>query len=222
MARGTLPKDCLIRRAGPRGIMPIPGPPNKPPGNEAMRPRRRGFRPAAALAALWLAGGAAGASSAAGYDRLVGYADFRFGMSVAEAAAVIGQAQPVAEEDGVQLIETAVRVAGLPAQRRLLFVEDRLTSIVFRWEPAEPASGDGKARCRALYDRFHDQLAGRYGTAALGPHQTAEGEAAYAGLSFWSFADAASISLIVVRDPGKNSRCRATLNYKEPPAGEGG
>ena len=181
----------------------------------------RRTRPAIALAAFLLAAGTAGPISGAGYDKLTGYADFRFGMSVAEATAVIGRAQPVAEEGGSQLIETAVRVAGLPAMRRLLFVHDRLTSIAFRWDPVDDKAGDGNTHCRVLYERFHDQLAGRYGTPALGPHQTPGDESAYAGLSFWAFADAASISLIVVRDAGKKGRCRATLNYKEPPAGDG-
>lgn len=171
---------------------------------------------AAALATLLTAGGAA----AAGYDKLTGYGDFRFGMSLAEAAAVIGQAQPVSGEGGAQQVETAVRVAGLPATRRLLFVNDRLTSIMFRWEAG--GSGDPGTRCRALFERFHDQLAGRYGAPALGPNATSDGEPGFAGLSFWSFADAASIALVVVGDDGKKSPCRATLNYKEPPAGAGG
>lgn len=173
---------------------------------------------ALALAALLTAGAAA----AAGYDKLTGYADFRFGMSVAEVAAVIGEAQPVSEEAGAQQIETPVRLAGLPAIRRLLFVNDRLTSIVFRWEPVAERSGDPGAQCRALFERFHDQLAGRYGAPALGPHETPGSESPFAGLSFWSFADAASIALVVVRDTGKQSPCRATLNYKESPAGGGG
>lgn len=173
------------------------------------------------LLASWLAGPlwAVPARAATG-ERLTGYGDFRFGMSVAEAAGAIGQASPIAEENGVALIETPVRIAGQPALRRLRFVDDRLVGIVFRWEQGGAASADAAAQCRALFSRFHGQLAMRYGAPALRPHESPEPEPGFAGLSFWAFADGASISLIVVRDAGPGQEpCRATLNYKEPPAG---
>jgi len=169
-------------------------------------------------------------------ERLIGYGDLRFGMTVAEAAAAIGEPVPAAPADDTELIETEVVAAGMPAQRRLMFADGRLVSIIFRWGPEVASQGspapDATARCRALFARLQGQLGGRYGTPALGPDQSAEGEPGFAGMTFWSFADGASIALVVAQsDAGDEGRgeggttsrptCQATLNYKQPPTGDG-
>jgi hypothetical protein len=195
--------------------------------------------PARTLAPILLAlclGGAAWPAPAwaAPKERLTGYGDLRFGMSVAEAAAAIGEAQPAPPADGIELIETPVVVAGMPALRQLLFAGGRLASIVFRWAPAQEPAADAASRCRALFARLQGQLGGRYGTPALGPDQSPEGEPGFAGMTFWSFADGASIALVVAEigggqgeesqseeSQGGGSPCQATLNYKQPPTGDG-
>lgn len=171
------------------------------------------IRVAGALAAAILL--AAGTSHAAPEYKLTGYGDFRFGMTLAEAAAMIGEAEAIDRGNGLQLIETPVMAAGRPAVRQLVFEKDLLTSIVFRWEPARDPRSDSQAQCRQLFEQLYAQLAGRYGEPALGPHQ--QPEALFSGASFWSFPNAASISLVVVRNPGGKAACRATLNYKDPP-----
>lgn len=184
------------------------------------------------LALCLLVGVWAAPLRAAPGERLTGYGDLRFGMTVAEAAAAIGEPAPAAPADGTELIETKVVAAGMPALRRLVFVGGRLVSIVFRWGPQEAFQGvpasSAAASCRALFGRLQGQLGGRYGTPALGPDQTPEGEPGFAGMTFWSFADGASIALVVAQggaaqgeEGGDGALCRATLNYKQPPTGDG-
>lgn len=176
--------------------------------------KRRGLRCAGALA--WTILLAAGPLQAAPEYKLLGYGDFRFGMTLAEAAAVIGDVQAIDGGNGLRLIETPVVAAGQPAIRQLVFEKDLLTSIVFRWEPARDPQSDPRAQCRQLFEQLQAQLGGRYGEPTLGPHQSPDGDPLFSGVSFWSFPDAASISLVVVRHTGK-AACRATLNYKDPP-----
>lgn len=160
-----------------------------------------------------------GALAKAG-DRLTGYGDFRFGMTAAEIQALTGEA-PVAQEDGLEAIETAETIAGMAATRRLLFADSRLVGIVFQWTLDESAQDSGTAACETLFTRLLDQIAGRYGAPVLGPDPGSPIEpvvpgAMFAGASFWSFFDGASVALIVRR---AGAPCRATLNYQASPPG---
>ena len=153
-------------------------------------------------------------------DRLVGYGDFRFGMTLAEIQALIGDV-PVSPEDGLDAIETAETIAGMAATRRLLFDDRRLVGILFQWRLEDAAGKEGDAACETLFTRLLGQLSGRYGPPVLGPDRGAPIEpavpgASFAGASFWSFFDGASVALNVRRT---GAPCRATLNYQAPPPG---
>lgn len=153
-------------------------------------------------------------------DRLVGYGDFRFGMTLAEIQPLIGDA-PISREDGLEAIETAETIAGMAATRRLLFDDRGLVGILFQWRLEDAGGKEGDSGCKTLFTRLLGQLSGRYGPPALGPDRGAPIEpavpgAAFAGASFWSFFDGASVALIVRR---AGAPCRATLNYQAPPPG---
>lgn len=159
--------------------------------------------------------GAAPTAALAGIDdQLTGYGDFRFGMTIAEAADAAGEGLPTRGADGTAAIETAVVVVGAPARRRLVFVDDRLASIVFVWH-AE--GGKAAARCGELFARLADQIERRYAKPVLGSDRSSEDGSA--DTAFWSFPDGASIALLAVAGDGGTAAppCRATLNYKAPP-----
>jgi hypothetical protein len=153
-------------------------------------------------------------------DRLTGYGDFRFGMSSAEIEALTGEA-PAPQEDGFEAIETSEVIAGMAATRRLVLADGRLVSVVFQWTLDE-VQGTGMAACQGLFTRLLGQISGRYGAPVLGPGQGPPVEpvapgAPFAGASFWSFFDGASIALIVRSADSSGTPCRATVNYKEAP-----
>lgn len=158
---------------------------------------------------------AAGRVAHAGIDdELAGFGEFRFGMSAAEAAGIAGTGEAVPDADGRASIESVVTIVGAPALRRLIFVADRLTSVVFVWSPGDEKA---RARCGELFARLADQIERRYAKPVLGSDQTsAEGPA---DTAFWSFPDGASISLVAVSGDGDGGAppCRTTLNYKAPP-----
>lgn len=216
--------------------MPIPGGLNKPPrgpphgGKVAVgSDRARGQRVVqGGLAARWVVGGGAlllglclsGGVAAKQGDRLVGYGDFRFGMTLAEIQGLIGDA-PLSPEDGLDAIETAETIAGMAATRRLLLDDRRLVGILFQWRLEDAAGKEADAACKTLFTRLLGQLSARYGPPALGPDRGTPIEpavpgASFAGASFWSFFDGASVALIVRRT---GAPCRATLNYRAPPPG---
>ena len=112
---GALPKGCCVRLAARRGgDNADPRPAEQAARGQVSRlvswktkmPIRA---PVLAFLALCLLVGAwAAPLRAAPGERLTGYGDLRFGMTVAEAAAAIGEPAPVAPADGTELIETKV------------------------------------------------------------------------------------------------------------------
>jgi hypothetical protein len=160
-------------------------------------------------------------------DRLTGYGKLLFGMTTDEVQDLTGQpAEP--RGDGVEVIETREKIAGMPATRILMLTDGRLASIVFRWELDDGTSDAATAACQRLFGMLFGQVTGRYGNPAIGPNP---GEpdgpkptrSGFAGTSFWAFPDGASIGLVVRGGDALGSgavRCRGTVNYKQPPGDE--
>jgi hypothetical protein len=157
-------------------------------------------------------------------DQLTGYGKLLFGMTTAEVQALTGQ-PPEPRGDGVEVIETRQKIAGLPATRILMLEDGQLASIVFQWELEDGTPDAETDACQRLFGMLLGQVTGRYGNPAIGanpggsegPKATRSG---FAGTSFWAFPDGASIGLVVRGGDALGSgavRCRGTVNYKQPP-----
>lgn len=169
----------------------------------------------AALAATLIAIGAPVAPARAGVlDGLSGYAELRFGLSLAEAEAMTGGA-PSAAADGGELIESRETMAGRPALRQLWFRDGKLSRIVFRWTAEDAADPD---RCQALFGHLAGLVAGRYAEPTLGPTEIASARS-FTGGAFWVFPDGANIGLSA---ESAAAGCEAMLSFREPPGGAGG
>lgn len=180
------------------------------------RRRGRGRRrlPAAGLGLLMAGLGLAPPAFGQVGDRLTGYGKLLFGMTTEEVQALTGQSARQ-RPDGADVIETPEKIAGMPATRTLVLADGRLASIMFQWT-LEAAGPGSETPCQGLFDRLLGQVTGRYGQPAIGSDPEGQGGAGFAGTSFWSFPDGASIGLVVRGDDGATG-CRATVNYKEPP-----
>lgn len=155
-------------------------------------------------------------SQAGMLDGLTGYGELRFGLPLAEAAAMTG-ASPSKAADGSELLESREKIAGRPALRQLWFRDHRLTRIVFRWIAEDRA---GPAGCETVFDQMTEMVAQRYGRPVQGPTEQ-KGADSFSGGTFWVFRDGANIGLSVSYEDGRNTDqgCRAMLSYRETPNG---
>lgn len=157
---------------------------------------------------------AAGAPSVAGsLDRLTGYAELRFGLTVEEASALTGASSSRAE--GGALIETKETLVGRPALRQLWFSEGKLSRIVFRWSVEDRAD---PGLCRTLFKELTGVVADRYAKPVQGPTEIEAGTE-FTGGAFWVFADGANIGLSASYAPrGSGPRaCQAMLSFRAAP-----
>ncbi len=175
----------------------------------------------AALGLGLLAGGL-GPGTASGQvgDRLTGYGKLLFGMTTEEVQALTGQSARQ-RPDGVDVIETPEKIAGMPATRTLVLADGKLASIMFQWAVDGVPEGSAPP-CQGLFNRLLGQVTGRYGEPAIGADPEGQGGSGFAGTSFWAFPDGASIGLIVRGAEGEAAGCRAIVNYKQPPADDAG
>lgn len=179
------------------------------------------------VARIWAAGLAAAfglwpfaVSYGGSLDRLTGYAELRFGLSLDEASALTGAA-PSAAEGGGLLIETKETMVGRPVQRQLWFRDGKLSRIVFHWAAEDRADPE---LCEALFTELAEAVAGRYAKPAQGPTALPAGKE-FTGGAFWVFPDGNNIGLSVAYGAaGSGTKaCRAMLSYRAAPAdGAGG
>ncbi|GIK97062.1 MAG: hypothetical protein BroJett029_12710 [Alphaproteobacteria bacterium] len=157
-------------------------------------------------------------SLAGSLERLTGYADLRFGLTVEEASALTGAAPSTAE--GGALIETRETLVGRPAVRQLWFREGKLSRIVFRWTVEDRADPE---LCQAFFKQLADVVAGRYAKPVQGPTEITAGKE-FTGGAFWAFPDGANIGLSASYAPrGSDGRaCQAMLSFRAAPGREAG